>query len=99
MLRTGRTVNRSGNVTTIGFHGLTNPPRSDSEYVVATWPDAANKAMRPQIQTAAHSALAGVLRLRTTATQATAHSPLISVDPMNIDLAPLPSTRYTTERR
>ena len=94
-----RTVKRSGNVTTIGFHGLTSPPRTDSEYVVATCPEAANRAIRPQIQTDAHRALAGVLRRRTTATQAMAHSPLISVDPMNIDLAPLPSTRYTTDSR
>ncbi len=56
------TVSRSGRITTIGFHGLTSPPSTVSEYVVADGPEAASRNTSQQIHTAAHSVRAGVLR-------------------------------------
>ena len=88
-----RITKRSGNRTTIGFHGLTSAPSTLSEYVVADGPPAASTAASAHTHMAAHRARAGVVRRRTTATQATAEQAFRRVAPTNIEETLEPSTR------
>ena len=88
-----RTSKSRGKSTTIGFHGLTRAPSTDSEYVVADGPAAARTPASTHTQTAAHRARVGVVRRRTTATQATAKSALSSVAPTKRERTLDPSAR------
>ena len=87
------TSSRSGKRTTIGFQGLTRAPSTPSEYVVADGPAAASTATSTATHRAAHRARAGVVRRRTTATQASAASPFNRAAPTKSERSLEPSTR------